>query len=248
MINVISSEFYKIFRSRVFYIVSGILLLFNSIVLGHLIYDKCSATRLNVVTSGLNEYRGSYNEDFIVYVILIFTAYIITSEYTNKSIRQIACHGIERWKIVLGQYIAISAVMTLILICFGLINLAIYTPVYGIGSVAFDVLARMNIGLICIIWGVSGFAVFISYVFKNGIITTIISLVVVIGTRFVTSTLSIMTGNNEFMEYDLSGMRKVIFNFNSSPNDVMKYSVVFLFIGAVCVALSSLIFTKTDIH
>lgn len=36
----------------------------------------------------------------------IFVAFLVTSEYSNGTIRQMACRGIYRWKLVLGQYIA----------------------------------------------------------------------------------------------------------------------------------------------
>lgn len=253
MINVISSEFYKILRSRVFHIISGILLFLNVVTFGRSLYVKYSDSitameRQQMTATGFMSYQSSFSGDILFYVILVFAAYLITSEYANKSIRQMACHGITRWKLVLGQYIAISLVATIMMLCFAVINLTTDTILNGLGTVDAAVFARMNVGIICIFWGVSALGVLLSYIFRNGVLTIIISLLLVMGSNIAASIMTEITKNQDFITYSLSHMRLVIVNFKSVPSEVMNYSVIFLGIAAVSIALASVIFTKRDIH
>ena len=135
MMNIISSEFYKIFKSKIFYGISIILLAMNIIAFCVTVFVQKSARfspeiKAQMRETGISSYQGSYGGgDIIFYIILVFVACLITAEYENGSIRQMACHGIARWKLVLGQYIAMSAVITMILVAFGILNLLSLTGI-----------------------------------------------------------------------------------------------------------------------
>ena len=68
------------------------------------------------------------------------------------------------------------------------------------------------------------------------------------GSNIAASIMTEITKNQDFITYSLSHMRLVIVNFKSAPSNVMNYSVIFLGIAAVSIALASVIFTKRDIH
>lgn len=244
MMNIITSEVYKIFKSKVFYVVSIILLAMNAIF----IYVQASADKkAQMLGTGITNYQGSYDGDIIFYIILIFVACLVTAEYANGSIRQMACHGIARWKLVLGQYIAISSVITVLLLAFGVLNLLSATIIYKLGEVDAVVFIRMNVGMLCMFWGIAGIGTFLSYLFKNGGITIAISVLLIIGGNFIIGMLISLTKNDIFARYSLGNMRKIIINFTSKPEDVVKYSIVFLLIGAVTILGSSLLFSKRDV-
>lgn len=244
MINVISSEFYKIFKSRIFYVISIIFLAMNCISLAASIYLKLKG---QTNSTGFSIYQESYGGDLAFYVILIFVTSLITSEYANGSIKQMACHGIARWKLVFGQYIAMSSSVTIILLSFGILNLFIYTILYRLGEVNAVSFIRMNIGLICMFWAMSGIGTFLSYLIKSVSVSIIVSILLVIGSNFVTSIFTSLTKNNIFTIYSLTNMRKTIINFNSKPEAVIKCSIIFLLIGIVTLLGSSLLFSKKDI-
>lgn len=248
MINVISSEFYKILRSRIFYIMSGILLFFNIVVFGRQVYEKYFSTKNLMTATGIEDFQSAFASDFVFFIIAIFTAYIITSEYNNKSIRQMACHGIARWKLVLGQYIAISCMATIIMLVFGLLSFLTGTIFCGAGSVDIEVLARMTVGLICMFWGTSAVAALLSYICKNGVLTIVLLMILIVGNNIGLSILAEITKNDDIAMYSLNTMRKVIINFNSDPNAVMNFSVVFLAIAVISMIISGILFTKEDIH
>ncbi|AGX41645.1 ABC transporter permease [Clostridium saccharobutylicum] len=250
MINVISSEFYKIFKSKIFYVISIILLAMNVISFVSLLVQKINSSskiKEQLVGTGISNYQESYNADFVFYIILIFIAFLITAEYANDSIRQMACHGIARWKLVLGQYIAMSSVITIVLLGFGILNLLSYTVLSQLGKVDVVKFIIMNFGILCMFWGTAGIGTFLSYLLKNGGITIIVSILVVISSNLIANLLAFLTKNNIFATYNLSSMRKTIIDLTSKSEDVMICSIVFLLIGIVAVLGSSLLFSKRDV-
>jgi ABC-2 type transport system permease protein len=251
--NIIYSEFYKIFRSKILYAISIILLAMNIISFGVTVFVEKSAhfspqIKAQMSGTGISGYQGSYRGgDIIFYFILVFVACLITAEYENGSIRQMSCHGIARWKLVLGQYIAISTVITMVLLAFGALNLLSNTILFQFGKVDTFAFIRMNVGILFMFWGITGIGTFFSYLIKNSGITIVISIIFIIGGKFIMGLLSSLTKNDIFMKYSLANMRNTITNFNSKPEDVLWFSVVFLLIGIITILGSSLIFTKRDV-
>jgi ABC-2 type transport system permease protein len=250
MINVISSEFYKIFKSKVFYVISAILLGMNMLYLVSVFKQKLnssSGVNEQMLETGISGYQSFYSADGFLYIILIFVAFLITAEYANGSIRQMACHGIARWKLVLGQYIAMFSVITIMLLGFGILNLLSTTILFQLGEVDGAVFIRMNIGMLCMFWGMSGIGAFLSYLFKNGGIAIAISFLTILGGNFIVGLLNLLTKSDIFSMYSLTNMRKTIVNFASKPEDVMKCSIVFFLIGIATILCSSLVFSKRDV-
>lgn len=252
MMNIISSEFYKVFKSKIFYTISIILVAMNAIsfiaVLSVQNLNYFSAEiKTQMRETGISSYQGSYGGDLIFYIILIFAVFIITAEYANGSIRQMACHGFARWKLILGQYIAISSVVTMVLLAFGILRLLSNTILFEVGHIDLIPFIRMNVGILCMFWGVSGIGLFCSYLFKNGGITVIVTVLLVIGGKFAAAMLTSLTNNDIFFRYSLSNMRNTIIDFTSKPGDILKYAAVFVIIGVLTVIGSSLLFTKSDI-
>lgn len=244
MMNVITSEFYKIFRSKIFYAITIMLLAMNVLLCINSITFKMKG---QMVGTGITTYLSFYSGDIISYIILIFVACLITAEYSNGTIRQMASHGIPRWKLVLGQYIAISLVITLALILFGVINLLIDTVLFQLGEADVASFIRTNIGVICMFWGMSGIGTFLSYLLKNGGLTVAISIFLIIGGNYILYFLNILTKNDVFTRYGLTNMRRIIIDLSSEPNEVVKCSVLFLLIGIVTIWGACILFTKRDI-
>lgn len=252
MMNIISSEFYKVFRSKIFYTISIILAAMNVISFVVVLFVQNSdrfSTELKsqMRETGVSSYQSSYGGDMTFYIILIFVVFIITAEYANGSIRQMACHGFSRWKLILGQYIAISSVITMVLFAFGIFSLISNTILFEVGHVDVIAFVRMNAGILCMFWGITGIGLFCSYLFKNGGITVIVTVLFVIGGKFAAAMLTSLTNNDLFYRYSLSNMRNTIIDFTSKPGDIVKYAAVFVMIGVLTVIGSSLLFTKRDI-
>ena len=150
MMNIITSEFYKIFKSKVLYWITASLLAFNAITFANNFYIRNWSSytpeqKAQMVVPGVMEYQSSLDADILFYIILIFVASLVTAEYTNGSIRQMACRGISRWKLVLGQYIAMSFIITVLLIAFALINTIYPTILYGLGNIDVMIFLRANL-------------------------------------------------------------------------------------------------------
>lgn len=240
MMNIITSEFYKIFRSKIFY---GIVIILAAINLYGLIYS----IKEGISSTGIAIYQESFKEDLWFYIVIVFTVCLITAEYTNGSIHQMASYGIARWKLVSGQYISMSSVITFVLIIFAVINLLIETVMGMLGDFSITAFINMNFGLICMIWGIAGIGTFLSYLFKNEAVTLGISFLIIMSKKLIASLLTLLTQNDIFTTYSFSNMRDIIIDLNSNPYEVIKCSIIFALIAMISLVLASLLFSKRDI-
>ena len=244
MMNVISSEIYKIFKSKIFYGVLIVLLMMNAMLL----ISGLSAIRSSTILgTGISAYQESYHPDGIMYIILIFVVFLITSEYANGTIRQMGCRGIERWKLVLGQYIAISLLTILLVLGFGLINLLLFTVLFGLGEVNITAFMLMNLGMICMILATTGLGTFVSHLSKSLGIAVILSIALFLESDYIAKLLALLTNKNTVAIYGLRNMRKIIIDFNSSPEVIIKICMVLLLIVLATILGSYLLFLKRDI-
>lgn len=244
MMNVITSEFYKILRSKATLVISILLFIMNLYICTFSIFY---INDIDDSVNGITMYQDSFNQDAIFYIILAFVCYLITTEYSSGSIKQIASHGIKRYKIVFGKYIAMNFAVTFILILFAVINLTTVTITSNLGSVDLSSFIVMNIGTLCMILGVSGVGTILSYLFKNSGVSIGISFICVMSKNFICALLAKLSDNDIFIEYSISNMRSIITDFTSSTNDVLICSIIFLLIGVISVVMSSLLFTIRDI-
>lgn len=247
MMNVISSEIYKIFKSKILYGVCIVLLGMNALGFFSVIKYKLSSGSPLLIETGINAYKQSYGADGIIYLILIFVAFLITAEFANGTIGQMACRGIERWKLVLGQYIAISLVATIVVLGFGFVNLLFFTIFSGLGEVHIGEFMAMNLGLISLIWASTGFCTFLSYLFKNVGITIIASLLLVKGSDFIAQLFALVTKNDIFTMFGATNMREIIIDFASKPGDIIKCCFVLVLICVVGILATCLLFSKRDV-
>ena len=242
MINIISSEIYKILKSRIFIAISIILLFMFGSSLGSTLYY---GEEIQQLSTGISKYMDIYSGDFAYYIILIFSTSLITAEYTYSTIRQMACRGISRWKLVLGQHIAIYVVITLILLIYGVLNLISWTILNELGEFDLMRFITMNIGILCMFWSMTGIGVFISYLFKSAGISTAISILLVLIGNYFLFFLTSLTGSDIFLEYSITNMREVV--VYSMPEEAFKYLVVFILYGIITTIGSSLLFSKRDV-
>lgn len=244
MVNIVFSEFYKILRSKVFIVVSAILLFMFIMPLVSIIYQGEEYSQL---TTGFSIYQESYGAKFIYYIILIFVTSLITAEYTNGTVRQMTCRGISRWKLVFGQYIAIYFTITLILFSFAILNLLSWTMINQLGSVDLIAFLSMNIGVLSMVWGIVGIGTFLSYLFKSGVVTTTLSVMIALFGDYFGQFLKLITDNDIFIKYSLSNMHRIVTDLTSSSEDIFKCSIVFLILGIITIIGSAILFSKRDV-
>lgn len=251
MINIISSELYKIIKSKIFYGVLIIFLAMNFIAFILGIKEKLNLSSSEAydesIATGISIFQSSFNADGFIYVILVFTVFLITSEYINKSIRQMACHGIARWKLALGQYIAISSIITIVVLGFGYISLFIFTILFELGSVDIASFLRMNLGLICIVWTTSSLGVLISHLIRNMGIAMIASLILVPASNLFTAFISVISKNDNLKVFSFTNIRKAVIDFTLTQKDFLNYFFILILISIISIILSILLFSKRDI-
>lgn len=244
MLNVIISEFYKIFKSKIFMILSIVLLTMFALILASNIYYGEEARQLS---TGISSYQEVYGQDITYYLILIFVTFLITNEYANGTIRQMACHGLARWKLVVGQYIAMYFAIVLILLIFGVSYSLVSTIFNQFGEVNLIALLSMSIGTLCMFFGIAGMGTLLSYLFKNGVAAILISILFVLSKDLLAYFLKALTKNSIFTRYSFSNMRRIILDYTSSPKEVFICSGVFLALGIMTIVGSCILFSKLDI-
>lgn len=252
MLNVVTSEIYKIIKSKVLYGVMSIFLVMNLFSTFSAVKEKLTSSSGNAVNeslkTGIYIFQSSYGADGILYVVILFAVFMIISEYINKSIRQMACHGISRWKLVLGQYIALSLISTIIVLGFGYLNLFIFTILFELGNIDVAAFIAMNLGIIFIVWAVCALGVLISHLIRNMGVSIIVSMLLIAGSNFFASFINMLVKNESYKIYGFSGMRNVITDFSSTPGDIFNCSLTLLVFSIIMIILTSIVFTKRDIY
>ena len=100
MINIVSSEFYKIFRSKILYAISIVLLIMNSIAcIGSIVVKTSNSFSPEIKSqmqgTGVSSYQSSFGGDIIFYLIIIFIAqrnYFFPTFYQFITISFYSCH------------------------------------------------------------------------------------------------------------------------------------------------------------
>ncbi|WGX77856.1 hypothetical protein QJS64_21960 (plasmid) [Paraclostridium bifermentans] len=105
----------------------------------------------------------------------------------------------------------------------------------------------MNIGILCMFCAIAGIGTFISYLFKNGVVAMSISILFVMFKDIFAHLLNLLTNNDIFIKYSLSNMRSIVLDLTSTPENVIKCSIVFLVIGLITIVGSTLLFSKIDV-
>lgn len=112
MINLLEADFYRLRRSRTFFICLGILVLLAA----YIIIDFSSSAHIKEELSPSTFHwiyilfrEKSFLPYFIPLLQAIFISMFITSEYSTGTIKDAVSLGFERWKVYMSKLITVSA-------------------------------------------------------------------------------------------------------------------------------------------
>lgn len=128
MINLLKGEFYKLFRSRAFYVSAAVSVFFVIFMYGMLVTaDKVQSGQMDNGTGGVVVENGQENEPPILeqlgnldvlqqlyancnrFLIVVFASIFVIGEYTNGAVKNVVGKGYTRWQIFLSKFISVSA-------------------------------------------------------------------------------------------------------------------------------------------
>ncbi len=149
MINLLKSDFYKLFRMKSFYICAAITAVLAS--LGVILLNSAIIAELGIDASLLG-YDGIYalivgvNNSFVNLFIAILISMFISSEFSYGTMKNIASRGVSRANIYLSKIIVGVFVTVVYTLFCALVSFAIGSIMWGTGEFTKDVyfdLARM---------------------------------------------------------------------------------------------------------
>lgn len=135
MINLLKGEFYKLFKSRAFYICAVVAVVSVIFVYGMLITaDGIEKGKIENGTVGVHVYEDSRQDDAVSlleqmtsldvlqqlygsfggFITVVFVSIFVVGEYTNGAVKNVVGKGYTRGKIFAAKYISTSAATALL--------------------------------------------------------------------------------------------------------------------------------------
>lgn len=142
MINLLKGEFYKLFKSRAFYVCTAIAVFTVILVYGMLVMaDGIQSGELDNGTGGVVVESSQENEppileqmtnagvlqqvyaSFGAFIIVSFVSIFVIGEYTNGAVKNVVGKGYPRWKIFAAKYISALTATIILMIVMAVVNL-----------------------------------------------------------------------------------------------------------------------------
>lgn len=262
MNNLLSAEFFKLFRRKSFYICITILLILivisaysmkfiidrefisenDSEVLGLELSDISAASQLPATFTD--------SDTFSLLLAIIISLFICT-DYSCGAIKNTCSRGYSRWKIYLSKLVAAWFTSAVFIVLSTIVRFLSYGIFFEFGTMTSDMVSEFLLicGLELLIYmALSSIFVFISTLAKNpgGAIAANISLSI-----FLVLILQILAIFNDsdinFMKYWLVSIGAEIGHYNINGDVIARVVVVALAYLAVFMPLGFLLFEKEDI-
>lgn len=182
MINGLRSEFYKLFRARIFWILLLICLVFSLFITGLLFLEEKGILLEsitvepgdNIETGPLQGYYVFINsliapDSFFIYLFaVLLSAFFLAGEFSNGTIKNIVSTGYKRYVFYMTKMITIW-IGTMIVLTFMTIIFALFTSLlFGIGPIPSSTEwldALKAFGLTCLFIG--GFSAIVTFISIN---------------------------------------------------------------------------------
>ena len=177
---------------------------------------------------------------------------LLSGDYSTGAIKQIASRGVERKRIILGQYFVVSIWITGITFVAALLRALVATAFWGIGEGLTPLnLLLMNLGWFAVIWSYSAFAVLVAHFVRSSMLSLVIHICFFIGGNIVVMIVSILVNNDRIADfiYDFwpTHLLDHALDFGQTPAAQLGYIALLLVLGGVCLALCMWLFEKRDV-
>ncbi len=208
MCNLISSELFKIMKSKVTYVTASI---FVGLAIIQMVVYKMAETMNEAIgaVTGIVGFVLPLEGD-ISYVFLgIFITIIMCQDFSTGSIRQIISKGVSRTKYVFAKYVAMVLVIALLMAVYSLICFIGFSIIGGVGELNQEVIKHLLLyvlGALCMILSYTAITEFVCILFKKNTITIPINLLFILAGGMISQLAFYLTQNEALYKFWLANM------------------------------------------
>jgi ABC-2 type transport system permease protein len=254
MLNLLRSDFYRLFKTKSFYICAAIevaLFILNALILNWAatLTSEDRAVYQSMLPDGGLDFASSVFSGNIQLLIGIIIAIFVTAEFSHGTMKNSVSKGFLRWKIYASKGISMLAAAYLLIFVTFIIGAGVGAVLFGgMGVFTADLFKKIGIELLLYAALVS-FFLLISMVIRNlgGVLAINILGVLTVEPLIYQIIELINKGKIEFSKYSL--VNNIDF-YNSSAaggDDYLRSAVVALVYLAITLILGLLAFRKADI-
>ncbi|HWT76912.1 MAG TPA: ABC transporter permease subunit [Mobilitalea sp.] len=260
MNNILKSDFYRLFKSKSYYICAGVavfLLVLNICLAKWLIVSTNQGDVANTILpykDGISYGLTVFANSNILMIIAIFTAIYITAEFAHGTMKNAVSKGFSKLQIYLSKLTVMTVAAFLILfVTFlaGVISASIITGTVGDFTSKYIEYILKIIGIELLLnLALTSVLVMVAMVFRNlgGVIAIDILGVLSLGTLIFNILELIFDGKIKFTEYSLLNNISFYFqNQTATGSDYLRSTIVGIAFLVVFAALGTLIFKKADV-
>lgn len=257
MKNIIASELYKIRKSKLIYILFGIVLILVLVSAALMVFLNSAGLpeEMGVAKelSGLTGLSTCLADSTIFLVLAIFVSITTLNDFNSGCIRQIISKGTSRTKYIVGKYFAMSIVGILLM----LFNMVCYFTAYsiiggktglaGMDSELLRHLLLMLAGTVTFVLSYTAIIEFVSVLLRKTSSALVVSILLstIVGSTI--QILSIFMENATLLNYWLTTM---LINFGDFTVPVSTKLIYLAVMGGSAVVFTignALVFNKRDI-
>lgn len=259
MSNLLRSDFYRLFKSKAFYICTGVasflmgLNIFMSYWASHLNAENEKAYADMLPKDGISYGLSAFAAGNVQMILAIITAIFITSEFAHGTMKNVVSKGFSKIKIYFSKLITMLAAVYIIIfttLIVGTICCTIVTGTVGdfTGEYVSQILKTVGIELL-LNAAMTALLVLVAMVVRNlgGVIAINILGIMSFGPLIFTLLEYLVKHKIKFSEFSLSYNIQYFMGDVTKGSDFLRGAIVALAFIVVSTALGIFAFKKTDV-
>ena len=249
MLNLLRSDFYRLFRSKSYYIcmfVTALLVVLGIIVasLTSRIDSTINVSLPNGLEYGLSAFTGN-----IPMMLGIIIGIFVAAEFTHGTMKNVVSKGFSKTKIYLSKYITMLAAAYIYLLFIWVIATIGATIISGeFGAFNGKYIAAIGIELL-LYAGLIALLLLVAMVVKNlgGVIAINIIYILLVDQLFFSLLQLIVKNKIEFTKYSL--LNNILFYSNNTAvgSDYLRSAIIAVAVFVVATAIGIFAFKKSDV-
>lgn len=250
MLNIMKSEFYKVFKSKVTYITGLCLLGIALLEIIAFLYAKLAGGIWEEIlsgTQGVNIYIGFSTGSFFLIFIALFVGGMISNEYTNWTVRQVVSRGTSRVQIAIGQYISLATAMTVITVIPAALASLVASLCWSFGTISPGRFLLSLFGQFVVIWSYAAITMLIAHLTRSGGLSVGINIMLLLGGSVASSVLQLLTEKEFFYTYWLVNMQDFALEYTLPVERQGKFIAILFVVGVVSLLLGVVRFQVRDV-
>lgn len=249
MLNLLRSDFYRLFRSKSYYIcmlVSAFLVALGIIVV--YLNNKMDTTTKVALPNGIDHGLSAITGNIPMFLGIIIGIYV-TAEFTHGTMKNVVSKGFSKIKIYLSKYITMLAAAYIFLLFTWMIATIGATIFSGeFGAINGKYIAIIGIELL-LYAGLIALLLLVAMVVKNlgGVIAINLIYILLVDQLFFLLLQLIVKNKIKFTEYSI--LNNILFYSNNTAvgSDYLRSAIIAVAVFVVATALGIFAFKKSDV-